>query len=82
MSEDRHFYSWTDGFSTDDEWRPDAKLYSVTCNNLPQPDTLYCLSGPNGFVKRLVRTSGGQIKIANDNIVTEIVTGYVEVFRP
>jgi hypothetical protein len=55
-----HFYSWTDGFSTDPAWRPN-KGYNVFCNGQLCMAVMYCVTGERGFVKAYQTDAVGRI---------------------
>lgn len=78
MSE-RHFYDWSDGFSTDPEWDDLRKDPVVICNGLRQFRVVHCLSGDCGFVKKHVTNSDQKVLTMGSSPVCEVLVGSVEV---
>ncbi len=77
----QHFYSWEDRFSTDPDWQIENDSIIVTLNGSRQRSVLCCLSGENGFVKKLaVDEKGFSVVGCNKNCVaTTVLYGQVKV---
>ena len=76
-----YFYNWEDRFSTDPDWQIENDSIIVTLNGSRQRSVLHCLSGENGFVKKLaVDERGFSTAGCCDNCIATItLRGRVEV---